>query len=267
MGTWGTDLYSDDIACEVRDEYLDALKVGLAGPEAAKQVLLRRGSALENRQMACGVYFALAETAWKCGRLTEEVRSAALALLESGGDLPIWAQDAPAELHARRAVLERLETRLRSPQPQVRPVKLKPKAEKVVRTDLPAGTAWLLDLPSGHRAALVIVGFKDLGSSLEPLFSVSRWRGTRGDIPPLPLIASMGTVNMPSFRKEHAHVGILPPDGKKSLMSGLQPFGIVEPALPFSPSDAVWLSIGRIASELDRRLGGEYGRSASTVMK
>ena len=63
MGTWGTDLYSDDIACEVRDEYLDALKVGLAGPEAAKQVLLRRGSALENRHMACGVYFALAETA------------------------------------------------------------------------------------------------------------------------------------------------------------------------------------------------------------
>lgn len=266
MGTWGTDLYSDDIACEVRDEYLDALKVGLTGPEAANQVLLRRGLALENRQIACGVYFALAETAWKYGRLTEEVRSAALALLESGGDLPIWAQDAPAQRHARRAMLERLEAQLRSPQPLVRAVKLKPEVEKVVRTDLPAGTALLLDLPSGHRAALVIVGFKDLGSSLDPLFSVSRWHGTRGDIPPLPLIASMGTVNMPSFRKEHAHVGILPPDGKKSLMSGLQPFGIVEPALPCSPSDAVWLSIGRIASEIDRRLGGGCDRRASTVM-
>ena len=59
MGTWGVDLYSDDIACEVRDEYLEALKVGLSGPEAADQVLHRRGLALENRQIACGVYFSL----------------------------------------------------------------------------------------------------------------------------------------------------------------------------------------------------------------
>ncbi len=257
MGTWGLDLYSDDIACEVRDEYLDGLKVGLSGPEAADQVLHRRGLALENRQIACGVYFSLAETAWKYGRLTEDVRSAALALLESGGDLSIWAEEAPADLPARRAVLQRLEARLRSPQPQVRPVKLKPEAGKVVRTDLPTGTALLLDLPSGHRAALVIVGFKDLGGSLDPLFSVSRWRGNSGDMPPLSLIASMGTLSIPSFLNERAHVGILPSDGKKSLLSGLQPFGIVEPALPFSPTDAVWLSMGRIASEIDRRLGSE----------
>ena len=73
--------------------------------------------------------------------------------------------------------LLRLATRLRSPQPPVRSVRVEPVAGKTVHTDAPTGSAYVLQLPSGHRGALVIVGFKDLGHSLDPVFSVAQWRG------------------------------------------------------------------------------------------
>ncbi len=84
-------------------------------------------------------------------------------------------------------------------------------------------------------------------------------------MPPLSLIASMGTLSIPSFLNERAHVGILPSDGKKvscrvcSLSESLsQPYLL--------STDAVWLSMGRIASEIDRRLGKRVSGSALPVM-
>ncbi len=39
MGVWGTGLYNDDIACDVRDDYKDILGGGISEPEATKQLL------------------------------------------------------------------------------------------------------------------------------------------------------------------------------------------------------------------------------------
>ncbi len=39
MGVWGTGLYNDDIACDVRDDNKDILGDGISEPEATKQLL------------------------------------------------------------------------------------------------------------------------------------------------------------------------------------------------------------------------------------
>jgi hypothetical protein len=39
MGAWGTALFSDDTACDVRDSYVDLVGDGLTGSEATKALL------------------------------------------------------------------------------------------------------------------------------------------------------------------------------------------------------------------------------------
>ena len=178
----------------------------------------------------------------------------------------VWHEkDGSPLLHwtTRQATLLRLATRLRSPQPPVRSVRVEPVAGKTVHTDAPTGSAYVLQLPSGHRGALVIVGFKDLGHSLDPVFSVAQWRGGGDEVPPLAHLAQLGTLRMPSFLKSHAHVGIIPPDGPQGFMSRLQPVGVVPQPWPFDPADAIWLSIGRLAREVDRQLAGQAAGGVS----
>ena len=40
MAAWGTALFSDDTACDVRDAYVDLLGDGLSGPEATKALCM-----------------------------------------------------------------------------------------------------------------------------------------------------------------------------------------------------------------------------------
>lgn len=253
MGTWGTDLYEDDTACDVRDAFVAGLQAGLSGQAAATRVLAPYRALLDTPQVACCVYFALADTAWRQGHLTDAVRSTALALIESGGDAPLWARDAPRDLPARQATLQRLAARLRSAQPPARAVAPAPEALKTVHTEAPVGSVFVLGLPDGGRAALVMVGFKDLGHSLDPVFTVSAWRGSDSDLPPTDRLATMGTLSMPSFRKRHAHVAVIPPDGRQGFMSRLQRVGGVAGLWPFEPADVIWLSLGRIAREIHRQ--------------
>ena len=90
MGTWGTGLYSDDTTCDVRDRYLLNLKAGLSSDDSCQDILDRHGDLLRNTETACLVYFALADTAWRYGRLNEAVKDRALSLLKSGGDIAVW---------------------------------------------------------------------------------------------------------------------------------------------------------------------------------
>jgi hypothetical protein len=65
MGAWGTGLFSDDIACEVRDFYVDLIGDGLTGPEATKALLLEWSSSLNDPDVSPVFWLALAATQWK----------------------------------------------------------------------------------------------------------------------------------------------------------------------------------------------------------
>lgn len=253
MGAWGAGLYADDTTCDVRDQYVKALRTGLSDQVACRQVLQAYGLTLHDHQVACLVYFALADTAWRHGRLSDDIRSKALALLEAGGDLAVWARDAPADVAARKRALRTLQARLTSPQPPPKPVQVSAPTARVVRCAAPIGSVFLLDLPSGARAALVLVGYHALEESINPVFSVQRWKGAPGDPPPAEVLG--GTVVFATFVEQYAHVAILPGDRQKDVMASLLPTDAVIEGLVHAPNSTIWWSIGRIAKEIDARLG------------
>ena len=96
MGTWGTDLYADDTACDVRDGYIAALQAGVSGQEAADRALAPYRPLLSHRQVACCAYFALADTAWHHGQLTDEVKGTTNRVIVDWRATPRGAELKPA---------------------------------------------------------------------------------------------------------------------------------------------------------------------------
>src|SRR5437899_7978393 len=119
MGAWGTAIFSDDTACDVRDSYIHLVGDGLAGPEATKRLLREWSKSLEDPDEASVFWLALAATQWKCGRLEPDVLQHALSVIDSGLNLARW--DAGSQDYKKRqAVLERLRVQLTSRQPPER---------------------------------------------------------------------------------------------------------------------------------------------------
>lgn len=178
MSAWGTGLFSDDTTCDVRDSYVKNLKAGLTDLKATEEILSRFSGLLTDTQVACLVYFALADTQWRYGRLDPHIKKEALSLLASGGDVHFWEQDAPADAAARKKVLAALRQRLESDPKPRRPIKVELPKPLRTRTDAELGTIFLLPLPLQAFAALVLVGHCDTGyKTMEPVFSVLNWKG------------------------------------------------------------------------------------------
>jgi hypothetical protein len=252
MGTWGAALYSDDTTREVRDTYIQNLKYGLSDEEACQRILERHGDLLADHEIACLVYFALADTAWKYGRLTQDVQGRALALIEAGGDVFVWERDSPSDVASRRRALASLEARLRSTQPAVRPVKLsKPRPKKITTTD-PVGTIYLLNLADGQNIALILVGFMDLGKRIDPLFSVPNWCG--GAAPAQDELAnlSLQPLIFSSGLGPCKHLGLFGDDGRKNVMTMLLRTGLtLETKLPYDADSVVFGNLEYVRSQIN----------------
>jgi hypothetical protein len=232
MGTWGTGLYQDDTACEVRDEYVKHLKAGVADREAGQKIVKRFGSLLKDVQVACMVYLALADTQWNYGRLDPGVKKRALDLIRRGADLSIWERDNPKLVSSRRRALESLRKRLESkPRPRRLVQVVAPKPLKTW-TDAKLGTVFLLPLTKSSNAALVLVGHWNTGDrKMDPAFSVLKWKG-RGQ-PRLAELRGLGYVRVPEGSRPdcdtHIEIGFLELDQKINPIEGLTRTDVVMP--------------------------------------
>ncbi|HEX5322220.1 MAG TPA: hypothetical protein VFW40_00440, partial [Capsulimonadaceae bacterium] len=116
MGAWGPALYSDDIACDVRDDFRDLVGDGLSGEEASNRLLQEWSSELDDSDSGPVFWLALADTQWRCGRLEPRVKARAEAIIADKSDLARWQED-PSLLRKREAVLAKLAEKLASPPP------------------------------------------------------------------------------------------------------------------------------------------------------
>ena len=116
MGAWGTALFSDDTASDVRDSYRDLIGDGLSGPEATKRLVNEWSASLNDPDESPVFWLALAATQWKCGRLESHVLHQALNIIDNGLDLARW-QSNPKGYTKRKIVLDKLRAELTSPQP------------------------------------------------------------------------------------------------------------------------------------------------------
>ncbi|MFD7983393.1 hypothetical protein ACFV4M_08435 [Kitasatospora indigofera] len=165
MGTWGTGLYADDTACDVRDAFRDALRAGADAQEAEARVLDAFAEELADPDERAVVRLALADTQSRLGRLTPSARREALALLDAGGDLERHREAGAAEVRRRAAVLRRLRTRLEGPQPEPRPLP----ARRPTPARAVPGSVYAYRARSGQPYLLRVVGLADVGCSTGPV--------------------------------------------------------------------------------------------------
>jgi hypothetical protein len=122
MGTWGPGLYQDDIAEDVKTEYIDMLKSGGESLDITQEIIDRNREIIDDEDEAPVFWFSLADTQWQYGRLTDEVKEKALHFLDMGSDWQRWRQENPGMANKRKEVLEKLRLKLYSTQPKIKKI-------------------------------------------------------------------------------------------------------------------------------------------------
>src|SRR4051812_21584541 len=93
MGADGPAIFSDDFACDVRDEYRALLEDQVPDAEATRQIIAANPDLDVDEKPV--FWLALAATQWRVGRLEDEVRARALDVIDSGRDLTRWEESGP----------------------------------------------------------------------------------------------------------------------------------------------------------------------------
>ena len=86
MGAWGPGLFSDDTACDVRDEFRDLIGQGVSVEDASERVL---GPFVQDPDDGPVALIALAVTQWKTGRLLDSIRDRAIEAIQRSRSQPM----------------------------------------------------------------------------------------------------------------------------------------------------------------------------------
>lgn len=170
MGTWGTGLYSDDTACEVRDDYKDILGDGIAEPEATDLLIEQWKNFLSDPDISPVFWLVLADVQWNLGKLQMKVKQNAIKTIENNSDLIRWSSNQKL-VTKRKEVLARLWRKLETPQRAGKVVKKR----YVNSTDWNIGDVFSFRLQSGILALLHVIGFHQDKGGEDPY--VKFWTG------------------------------------------------------------------------------------------
>jgi len=147
MGTWGTAIFSDDDACDVRSAFRELIAAGRSPGQATQEIIDGFGLAQPKEPEDGPAWMGLAVAQWKLGRLVDEVRDAALRAIETELAEPMFEG---ADRGRRQAVLLKTRDQLNSPPPPARRVR----AERVAQSPFSPGDVVAYTTASGRRVAL-----------------------------------------------------------------------------------------------------------------
>lgn len=93
MGTWGTGIYQDDMACDVRDAYQEKNENGISCEESTNQLLKEYNSDLEDFPETANIFWlALTKAQIESGTLDNRIRDKAIEMIDKGIDLQNWKE-------------------------------------------------------------------------------------------------------------------------------------------------------------------------------
>ena len=122
MGTWGPGLYQNDTTCDVRDMYRGLLQDQLSNHDAYEKTMAFFKDCLGDEDDEPLLWFALAETQWKTGRLLPEVKDKALEWIEKGALLALW-EESQVGATGWIETLKNLKATLESPVPKEKKIR------------------------------------------------------------------------------------------------------------------------------------------------
>jgi|GEM_PF-950551 len=125
MGAWGTSVFSDDLAEDVRGEYNTLLSIGKSNEETEKLLLEYYSDILDKGDEDEPVFwFALALSEWNKGRLSELAKTKALECLDNASDLERWNTPGNEKNYKKRAqAIQDLRKTILSKQPVEKKIK------------------------------------------------------------------------------------------------------------------------------------------------
>jgi hypothetical protein len=188
MGIWGTALFSDDLASDLRAEFRDLIGEGLTTAAAVNRLKAEYKSSLRDPDEESVFWLALADTGWRLGRLDEEVLQNAVRVIESGQDLARWEN--AAERKKREQILAKLQTRLRSAPPSPKRI------AKTIKSanEWQKGEVIGFRLLSGRWVLLRVIGHHEDRGGKSAVCELLNWIGES--------ISSAPAVEKMSIRKE-----------------------------------------------------------------
>jgi hypothetical protein len=117
MGAWGTSLYANDTASDIRGDYLDGLRRGKGNEEVTRGIIESNRDIIGDPEEEPLLWYALADTQWGYGRLMPEVRDKALSMIGLESEMGRWREAGGRQAAAWEATLSKLRERLLSEPP------------------------------------------------------------------------------------------------------------------------------------------------------
>ena len=115
MGSWGVKLYQSDVADMVRDDYKNKLRAGKSDEETLEEMLIEYQYERADDEDKFDYWPALADTMWKYGRLTPEVRDICLKIIAATKEDMRW--ETPKDQEKREKEMQKLKENLLSDMP------------------------------------------------------------------------------------------------------------------------------------------------------
>ena len=177
MGAWGTGIYDNDTAADLRRSWRQSLEAGRSVQEATEEAVrtyVGDGPLLGGDEEHEPFWMALAHLQWTHGGLTARTLAKVDALLRDDRALELWE---PWLRAGRRRVLERLRRQLATP-------KAKPVVVKPYRRDIrwPLGAVYAIKQGDSRWLVLRTVGHLDgVGVGRAPRVQVLAW--SRSELP------------------------------------------------------------------------------------
>ena len=144
MGAWGTSLYTNDSASDIRGDYVDKLRRGKTNEEATKELINANLDIMGDAEEEPLFWFALADTQWSLGVLLPIVKEKALYWINRDNSM-LNCQTTDMLAKAKKKIfLDDLQAKLLSPQPPVR----KPVKKRIYKCQWKLGDVFAYQLES-----------------------------------------------------------------------------------------------------------------------
>ena len=122
MGTWNMTLYGNDTTADIKGDYIEALKRGKSNQEAITLVLNKNKDVFGDPEEEPLLWFALSDTLWDYGRLTEEIKQKALSFLNNNYEMICMEGASVQDVNSWKETLSNLKIKLNSKQPKEKKV-------------------------------------------------------------------------------------------------------------------------------------------------
>lgn len=125
MGVWGVGIYQNDIALDVSDTFKEQYNDGKPPQEITESLIDSYSEIFGYAEEEPLFWFALADTQWKYGVLSPEVKEKALYWIDNDSGILNCQIIGTPPISQRKKKLNELKIKLNSPQPPIKKVKKK----------------------------------------------------------------------------------------------------------------------------------------------